>query len=108
MTKIEFETAIAQAVAKALANQGVSQPKAATKAEDKNSAFAEKDKKLVRGFNRKGFKNVQLLDRNDPSKPFNVKTFDGWLKEGRRVKKGQHGIRRMFHVDQTEVVSTSA
>ncbi len=41
------------------------------------------------------------MDRNNPKASFNVKPFKAWLDEGRMVKKGEHGIRGLFHISQT-------
>ncbi len=41
------------------------------------------------------------MDRADPKKPYNVKPFKAWMQEGRMVKKGEHGIRGLFHISQT-------
>jgi hypothetical protein len=114
MTTISAEllTAIAQAVASALSQQQAS-PKAnntqpvngaasrATQAE----RLAAKDRSLLSTFARRGFKDVVLLDRNAPTKPFNVRPFGGWIKEGRLVRKGEHGVRGLFHISQTEPVT---
>jgi hypothetical protein len=52
----------------------------------------------VRAFKKKGFGTV--VPHQD------VKTFDRWLMEGRRVKQGETSVRvkslRLFHVSQTE------
>jgi hypothetical protein len=84
MTTISAEllTAIAQAVAAALSQQQAS-PKAnntqpvngaAPKATSADR-LAHKDRALIAGFKRKGFADVILMDRTDPTKPFNVKPF---------------------------------
>jgi hypothetical protein len=66
------------------------------------SDLASKDAALINAFHRKGFKDVELMDRNDPNKPFNVRPFKGWLNQGRIVRKGQRGIRGLFHESQTD------
>ena len=115
MTTISAElvTAIAQAVAAALSHQQQASPKA-NNAQPVNGAalkatqaerLAAKDRSLLMGFARKGFKDVVLLDRNDPTKPFNVRPFKGWLDQGRLVRKGERGIRGLFHISQTEPVT---
>ena len=114
MTNISAETIalIAQAVAQALAGQQTS-PKAnntqpmngaaprATQAE----RLAAKDRSLLSTFARRGFKDVVLLNRNDPTKPYNVRPFQAWINEGRLVRKGEHGVRGLFHISQTEPVT---
>jgi hypothetical protein len=64
--------------------------------------LAWKDKSLIAGFKRRGFQDVVLMDRNDPTKPFNVKPFKLWLASGRLVRKGEHGVRGLFHITQTD------
>jgi hypothetical protein len=66
------------------------------------SDLASKDAALINAFHRKGFKDVVLMDRTDPAKPFNIKPFKAWLSDGRIVRKGQRGIRGLFHVTQTD------
>jgi hypothetical protein len=114
MTTISAEmiAAIAQAVAAALSQQQAS-PKAyntqpvngaapkATPAE----RLAHKDRSLLSGFARKGFKDVILMDRANPEKPFNVRPFQGWLAQGRLVRRGEKGVRGLFHISQTEPVT---
>lgn len=96
---------LAQAIT--LLQQGGAFPKAAVSVDKKAKLLSDKDKKLVAGFHRKGFKDVVLMDRNDPSKPFNVRPFQGWIKEGRIVRKGEHGVRGLFHISQTEPVTAA-
>lgn len=115
MTQAQLLKVLAPIVAQALAAQGAVQPKAAkaTKAD----RLATKDKAILRGFAKKGIKNVVLMDRNDPSKAFNVRPFgrvnpdgtkSGWLGQGRVVKKGQTSVRGLFHYDQTDALPTDA
>jgi hypothetical protein len=81
------------------------QPKAATPSTAKPTFDpAAKDAAIAAWFRRKGFKDVVLLNRADPSQPFTVKAFKMWLAEGRVVRKGQHGYKGLFHRDQTDVL----
>jgi hypothetical protein len=106
---------IAQAVAAALQqgqpaqSQPLAQPAngSAKPAQTQAERLASKDKSLLSTFTRKGFKDVQLMDRTDPSKPFNVRPFKGWLDQGRLVRKGEHGVRGLFHVSQTDPVKAA-
>jgi hypothetical protein len=66
-----------------------------------------KDQRILNAFLRKGFKNVVLLDRADPSKPFNVKPFKAWLDQGRVVRRGQKSFHGLFHIDQTDALPSS-
>lgn len=70
--------------------------------------LARKDKAILAGFKRKGIKDAVLMDRNDKSKAFNVRPFKGWLALGRVVRKGEHGVKGLFHVSQTEKVEKPA
>ena len=65
--------------------------------------FAARDRHLLNTFSRRGFK-VALMDRNDPTKPYDVRPYKGWLAMGRIVRRGERGVRGLFHVDQTDVI----
>lgn len=99
MAKIDPEMfAQFQAFQAFMANQ-----QASTKPVDSKSArLATKDQKILRGFARKGIKNVVLMDRSDKAKPYNVKPFKVWFAEGLVVKRGEHGVQGLFHVSQVE------
>lgn len=109
MTKLQLETLVSDIVTKALAAQGVVKP--AMQAQP--SKFAAKDASILRTFKKRGIKDVVLMDRNDPTKPFNVRPFgkvaedgskSGWLGQGRIVKKGEKSVKGLFHISQTEVL----
>jgi hypothetical protein len=68
------------------------------------SDLAAKDARIVAAFARRGFK-VTLMDRNDPKLPFDTRPYKGWLEVGRVVRKGQHGVRGLFHVTQTDMIN---
>jgi hypothetical protein len=68
------------------------------------ASLAEKDAALINALHRKGFKDVQLMDRSDRSRPFNVKPYKLWLAEGRIVRKGQKATHGMFHLHQTDLL----
>src|SRR5271166_3009745 len=103
-------TAIAEAVAKALANmkapkQGNKQPKQAkqkgrAKLTDaqKVEFIAKNDAECIKKFTKAGFKDVQPR--------VNVLTFKRWVELGRVVKKGEKSTKvgpfRLFHLAQTE------
>lgn len=46
-----------------------------------------------------------------PEPRFNILTYDKWVEKGRKVKKGEHGIKvagrktRLFHEAQTEAIA---
>lgn len=80
-------------------------PKGFAKAQ---SSLARKDQRILKGFTRKGIKDVVLMDRSDRSKTFNVKPFKAWIADGRIVRKGQHGVQGLFHISQTELIVQAA
>jgi hypothetical protein len=102
ITSDQLAAIVADAVSKALA----SQPKAAAAPSSAKPTFdpVAKDNAILATFKRRGFKNVVLMDRNDPSKDYNVRPFKGWLDQGRVVRKGQKGVRGLFHQDQTDAL----
>jgi hypothetical protein len=95
---------IVSAVLAALNTSNSSAPKAASISTQGNSLEA-RDRGIISGFKRRGITDVVLMDRSDKSKPFNVKPYRDWLTAGRQVRKGQKGIRGLFHVSQTDVVA---
>jgi hypothetical protein len=108
MTNTLNEVQLAQivgAVLKALQTQGAASKDAAPVAKAGNS-LEQKDKALVNGFRRRGIPvdQIKLMDRSNPKAPFNVKPFKLWLQEGRMVRKGEHGIRGLFHQSQTDEI----
>jgi len=70
------------------------------------SDLAAMDQRIVNAFAKKGFK-VTLMDRNDPKAPFDVRPFKGWLDQGRIVRKGQKGVRGLFHITQTDALPSA-
>ena len=98
--------AIVAAVMQQLQTQGGTAAKAAPMAQPVDR-LAQKDKALVQGFVRRGIKrdDIKLMDRSNPAADdHNIRPFQGWLKVGRMVRKGQHGVRGLFHVSQTDSV----
>jgi hypothetical protein len=86
---------IVQAVISALQVQGAA-PKAASISAPADK-LAQRHAAILKGFQRKGFKDAKLF--------VDIKPFKGWLAEGRQVRKGQHGIKGLFHRDQTDAVA---
>ena len=113
MTMNQLQAMIDAAVAKALAGQvsPQAQPKAKTakpKAKPVNGAgLDQKDAAIVAGFKRQGITDVTLLDRGNPEKPYNVRTYGGWLDQGRQVRKGSRGVRALFHFSQTDAIKAA-
>jgi hypothetical protein len=108
MTKLDQGqlTQIVAAVIAALGNNtGTS---AASSAKPPLNDLAAKDAAIVRAFTKRGFKDVQLMDRSDKSKPYNIKPFKAWLAEGRIVRRGQRGFHGLFHRDQTDLLPVKA
>jgi hypothetical protein len=104
MTDTLNQTQLAQivsAVLAALNTSNSSTPKPAISSPV--DTLAQKDRALVAGFKRKGIPldQIKLMDRSNPKAEFNVKPFKLWMQEGRMVKKGEHGIRGLFHLSQT-------
>jgi len=108
----QISALIADGVAKALAAQGAAPQAAASPhflpkgAKAAPSDLASKDAPIVAAFAKRGFK-VTLMDRNDPTKPFDVRPFKGWLEVGRVVRKGQKGVRGLFCVSQTDALPSA-
>jgi hypothetical protein len=67
------------------------------------SDLASKDAQIVALFKRRGF-DAHLMDRADPKVPYDVRPYKGWLEVGRVVRKGQHGVRGLFHLHQTDAL----
>jgi hypothetical protein len=68
--------------------------------------IADKDRQIVAAFKRRGF-SVTLMDRNDPKLPYDVRPYKGWLDVGRVVRKGQRGVRGLFHLTQTDALPSA-
>jgi hypothetical protein len=102
--------AIAEAVKQVLAANGAVAPKEKrTKAE----MLSAKDRALKATFTKRGIKDVVLMDRDDLTKPFNVRPYGkvnadgsktGWLALGRQVRKGETSVRGLFHETQTDLI----
>ena len=54
---------------------------------------------VARAFNRKGLKNTEFTLQSGGSDT--VRTYKGWLANGRIVNRGQHGVKGLFHISQT-------
>jgi hypothetical protein len=106
MTDTLNQTQLAQIVSAVLAafnTSNSSAPKAPAISSPVDK-LAQRHAAIRAGFKRRGFQNVVLMDRNDPTKPFNVRPFKGWLEQGRQVRKGQRGVKGLFFIDQTDVI----
>jgi hypothetical protein len=107
MAKLDQEALaqIVNAVMASLQGQGAASTKPAPQFKNSFGRFdpIAKDRSLISAFSRRGFK-VTLMDRNDPTKPYDVKPFKAWIKEGRIVRRGERGVRGLFHVSQTDPI----
>jgi hypothetical protein len=110
MAKLDQE-ALSQIVGAVLASlqaQGAASPKPAPQFTNSFGKLdlAANDRSLIAGFKRKGYKEAEmvLMDRADKSKPFNIKPYKAWIAEGRVVRRGEKGVRGLFHITQTDPV----
>src|SRR5262245_57325827 len=66
----------------------------------KTDTTADMDRLCIKALVRAGYKAENIQPRQ------NVRTYNLWLQEGRRVKAGEASVRvktlRLFHIDQTE------
>ena len=99
MTNAQIQQLVAAIVSKAVVANATKPAKVG-----KADMLASKDKSIVRGFAKKGIKDVVLMDRTDPSKDFDVRPYKGWLANGRQVRKGQTSVKGLFHISQTDAV----
>jgi hypothetical protein len=102
MTQVQLQKLVSDLVAQAVAGNGAVAPKEKrTKAE----MLSDKDRALKSTFTKRGIKDVVLMDRNDPTKDFNVRPYKAWPAFGRQVRKGEKSVRGLFHVSQTDAVA---
>ena len=94
--------------AKPRKNYGTVKPRTAYR--NPRVSAAVTDPKLDRALKRRsqvaaGFKRRGIIVTfvNETGRFDNVKPYKTWLAEGRVVSKGQHGIKGLFHISQTEV-----
>jgi hypothetical protein len=59
--------------------------------------LAQRHAAILRGFQRKGFKDAKLFT--------DIKPFKGWLEQGRQVRKGEKSIKGLFHINQTDLIA---
>lgn len=107
VTKEDLADMLAKAVAAAMA----AKPKKAAKGEKKARAPLTEDQKAERrakvdeqtvvAFTAKGYKDVQPR--------VNVMTYDKWIENGRRVRKGEKSTKcgswPLFHLSQTDDIA---
>jgi hypothetical protein len=91
LTPEALKELLAEAVAEALAQKG------------KVDRSTDVESLTLKAFTRKGFKDVQPR--------VNVKTYNLWISEGRKVKEGEKFIKvknlRLFHISQTEPIAAA-
>ncbi len=113
LTQEQLAALIANVVSQVMQGQSAAPKAASAKFLPKGAKaapvdLASKDAAIVNAFHRKGFKDVQLMDRSNPKAAFNVKPFKAWLAEGRIVRRGQRGVRGLFHITQTDALPVKA
>ena len=60
---------------------------------------------VAKAFNRKGIKNNDMKFKTDSNPTdYNIRTYKGWLTVGRIVKRGEHGVKGLFHISQTKEI----
>jgi hypothetical protein len=60
----------------------------------------------MRGFMGRGLKASEIKLRQGGQ--YGVLSYDKWLAEGRRVRKGEKSIKGCFHYTQTEEIAKAA
>lgn len=99
----EIMALIAAAVAEAVKNQpkkakGKKEGRKLLTQEQKDANRNKLDLQTVAAFEKLGYKNVKPRE--------NVRTFNKWIENGRRVKKGEKSVKcgtwPLFHESQTE------
>jgi hypothetical protein len=101
VSRSDLAAMIAKAVAAALSNgKTEAKPVANTLVDGKTERQLQLVVQANRAFKKAGFKDAVAHE--------NVKTFNRWMAEGRKVKAGERAIKvknlRLFHVSQTEFV----
>jgi len=107
MAKLDQE-ALSQIVGAVLASLQAQGAASAAPVAKAGNSLEQKDKALIAGFARRGIKNVVLMDRSDPAKAHDVRPYQGWLKLGYQVRKGEKGIRGLFHQSQCDRIAPKA
>src|SRR6516165_1386966 len=107
LTQEQLAALIANVVSQVMQVQSAA-PKGAAPQAKQPMDLASKDRSLVNTFTRRGFKDVVLMDRSDKSKPYNIRPYKAWIELGRVVRRGERGVRGLFHIDQTDVIPSKA
>lgn len=109
LTAEALQAVIATAVATALAAKGSKKAKGTGEKkgrkpltdEQKATNRAKVEAETVKAFKAAGYKDVQPR--------VNVMTYNKWIENGRRVKKGEKSVKcgsfPLFHIDQTDPIS---
>lgn len=107
MAKIEvtpetLQALIASAVAEALKAQAPATN--VHKLDGKSERSIKNQIAATKAFQRLGFKDAKPGE--------NIKTYNRWIAEGRKVKVGEHAVKvrnlRLFHISQTEALDADA
>lgn len=91
------EAQIVKLVASLIAPK-VSKKRNVTKASEPIDRKAAYEAAVMKGFVRKLGKSADIQLR------VNVLPYKAWLENGRVVRKGEHGVRGLFHISQTDVL----
>jgi hypothetical protein len=104
ISKEELVSMIAAAVAAAKTERKAKGKKTGRKLlteEEKTEKRAKIDAQTVTAFEKQGYKDIKPRE--------NVRTFNKWIENGRRVKKGEKSTKcgswPLFHYDQTEALT---
>jgi hypothetical protein len=107
VTKEDLAAMLAQAVAAALASKpkkakGEKTARKPLTEEQKAERRSKVDEQTLVAFKAKGYKDVQPR--------VNVMTYDKWIENGRRVRKGEKSVKcgswPLFHLEQTDPIVT--
>lgn len=107
VTKDDLASMIAAAVAAAVATKpkkakGEKTVRKPMTEEQKAERRSKVDEATLVSFTAKGYKDVQPR--------INVMTYDKWIENGRRVRKGEKSVKcgswPLFHLDQTDPINT--
>lgn len=104
---------VADAVAAAMAGKA-DERKANGKAKSQDEKI-KRDVAIAKAFEKAGHKNIVLFDTTKTLaaqlSDVTILTYNKWIEIGRKVKTGEHSVKvkgyhiRLFHKDQTEVMS---
>jgi hypothetical protein len=87
----------------AYVDQAITKVLEVKQAHEEHKRSDEMETATVKAFRRAGYKPEDIKPRE------NIKTYNLWIAEGRRVRQGESSIRvrtlRLFHIDQTSAMN---